>query len=139
MRTFARSLACRVLAVALASGACGGATRPELDQQRAAGAYVLETVRGRGPVSGTFVLTRSGSAERRVRYDATPSGTIPDYVAIGTFRLHPDGTIEFALREDGGRSPYIWPPRGQHSGSRFSIRYPDPADGPDIVEIYRRQ
>jgi hypothetical protein len=131
-------------AAAVASVDCGETTRPqldprsELDPQIAAGTYVLEAVSGRGPVSGAFVLTGSGGAERRVQY-APPRGTgAREYVATGTFRLRAY-SIDFALREDEGRSPYVWRPRGEWSAGRFNIRHPDPADGPDIVETYRRQ
>lgn len=140
MRVLARPLAFRVAAVVLASAACRGATRPEPDPGLAAGAYTLETASGRGPASGTLVLTAAGGAERRVRYAAKPGGAAPpEYVAVGTFRAYADGTVAFALREDGGRSPYVWPTRGVYSGPRLSIRYPDPADGPDIVETYQRR
>jgi hypothetical protein len=81
------------------------------------------------------VLTSVGGAERRVRY-AAPAGVT--FVATGTFRAYVD-SIEFALREAGGTSSHVWRPRGERSALRFSIRHPDPADGPDIVETYRRQ
>jgi hypothetical protein len=127
---------------AVASGACGKATPADpnlvLDPRLAAGLYVLDAVSGRGPVRGSFVLTSSGGAERRVQY-AAPLGTPGrDYVARGTFQLYAD-RIEFALREDGGRSPHVWRPRAERSAGGFSLRHPDPADGPDIVETYRRQ
>ena len=41
----------------------------------------------------------------------------------------------FSLNETG----YTWPVRGEWRGSSFTIRYPDPADGPDIVETYVRR
>ena len=123
-----------VLLVAAIVG-CRDGTRPELLlPELAAGNYMLASVSGRGPVSGTFVLTMVGGAERRVRY-ATPSGT---YEIAGTFQLRGD-SIEFALVEDAGGTPYVWHVRGARFALGFNIRYPDPADGPDIVETYRRE
>jgi hypothetical protein len=127
---------------AIASIGCGGPTRPSprpaLDPGIAAGTYLLETVTGRGPISGSFVLTRFGGAERRVQYPAPPGTTASVLVAIGVFQVYAD-SIEFALREAGGTSQHLWRVRGERSAERFSIRHPDPADGPDIVETYRRQ
>jgi hypothetical protein len=126
------------LGASVASVSCRSSTQPDLDPRLAAGTYILQTVAGRGPVSGTFVLTAYGSAERHVSYAAPAGGTAPDYSAVGSFRLRGD-SIEFALREDGGRSQYVWNPRGNWSATSFYIRYGDPADGLDIVETYRRQ
>jgi hypothetical protein len=102
------------------------------------GTYVLESVTGRGAASGTIVLAPTGGVVRRVRYarSAVPSA---EYVAVGTFRLSPDGVVELRLREDDGRSPYVWEPRATLGAGVLRIQYPDPADGPDIVESYRRQ
>jgi hypothetical protein len=131
-----------VVVAAVAGIGCRAPTRPAtrqaLDPQLAAGTYVLETVSGRGPISGAFVLTSFGGAERRVQYAAAPGTTAPLLVATGTFQVYAD-SIEFALREAGGTSAYLWHPRGERSAERFNIRHGDPADGPDIVETYRRQ
>lgn len=97
------------------------------------GTYVLESVQGRGPNSGTFELTRSGAAVRRVMYS-----TATEYVASGSYMIVGD-TIHFALRENGGQSQYVWRTRGVVTAVRFNIRHPDPGDGPDIVETYRRR
>lgn len=130
-----------VLAVAastLVTGGCRDTTRPEVNPSVVAGTYVLAAVSGRGPVSGTIVLTAVGGAERRVQYAASGGALGPEYVAVGTFRAQAD-SISFTLREDGGRSPYEWNLRGERLADGFTIRYGDPADGPDIVETYRRQ
>ena len=57
-----------VLAVSMG---CDGksTTRPD----SAAGVYVLESVSGRGPVEGTFILGADGSAQRQVRYPGNSS------------------------------------------------------------------
>ena len=102
------------------------------------GTYTLESVSGRGPASGTMVLSLSGAAERRVRY-ARSSGLTAEYVARGSFRLTGGGAVTFQLREDDGKSPHVWRPRATLSGEVLQLRHPDPADGPDIVESYRRQ
>jgi hypothetical protein len=125
----ARVIFCAFVAlVALASG-CSDVLSPSV----LPGTYVLESVTGRGPSGGTFVLAASGTAERRVHY-----ASATEYVAVGTYRTDAD-TIRFALRENNGQSEYVWQVRGILAGDRFSIRHPDPADGPDIVETYRRR
>jgi hypothetical protein len=102
-----------------------------------AGTYALESVSGRGPVSGTLVLFATGQAERRVRYRLPDGGLSPEYVARGSFELQAGGVLDLALREDDGRSPYVWRPRATLTGDVVELRHPDPADGPDIVDSYR--
>ena len=58
-------------------------------------------------------------------------------MAIGTFTLTTD-SIHFALREDGGKSAYVWRVHGSRTGDSFTIRYPAPADG-WVTESYRRR
>lgn len=112
-------------------GACDDATAP-LNPSDAAGTYLLESVSGRGPVSGSFILKPDGTAERRVRYAGTPE----EDVYVGSFEItSPD--IVFSLHPQPPAA-YVWTLHGEWSGERFSIRYPDPADGPDIVETFRR-
>lgn len=123
-----RLLASLALAVAVA---CDDATAP-LNPSQAAGTYVLESVSGRGPVSGSFILNSDGTAERRVRY----VGQTAEDVHVGSFEIvTPD--IVFSLHPLPPAA-YVWTLHGEWSGARFSIRYPDPADGPDIVETFRR-
>jgi hypothetical protein len=104
-----------------------------------AGTYVLKLVSGRGPVTGTVTLSVAGEAERRVRYQQSGGDLSPEYVARGSFQPRADGTIDLQLREDGGRAPFVWRPLAQLDGDVLRMRYPDPADGPDIVEMYERQ
>ena len=130
MRHLHRSRSALVLALVLA-GACSDATAPTPVQ--AAGVYSLESVSGRGPVAGSFTLTADGRAERRVRYATDPT----EIVFIGSFTV--DGaTIAFNLVPGTMPAAFVWPVGGQWLGSQFTIKYPDPADGPDIVETYRR-
>jgi hypothetical protein len=82
-------------------------------------------------------LSLYGAAERRVRYARPTGGLSAEYVARGTFRLTGGDAVTFQLRE--GESPYVWRPRATLSGEVLQLRHPDPADGPDIVESYRRQ
>lgn len=103
----------------------------------AAGTYVLTSVNGRGPDSGSLTLSAAGQAERRVRY-AQGSGTSPEYVARGSYQVGTDGIIDLRLREDDGRSEYEWRPMARLTGRAVELRHPDPADGPDIVERYER-
>ena len=97
---------------------------------------MLESVAGRGPASGSFVLTSDGQATRRVRY-AVSQGLSPEDVAVGTFALLPNDSIRFSLRENAGTSAYVWTVRGTRSAERFSIQYPDPGDG-TVIETYSR-
>jgi len=119
-----------VLAVALAA-ACSDSTAPT--PEHAAGVYTLESVSGRGPTSGSFTLTADGRAERRVRY----ANIANEIVYICSFQL--DGaTIAFNLIPGTMPADFVWPVSGQWLGSQFTITYPDAADGPNIVEGYRR-
>jgi hypothetical protein len=117
-------------AVLLLTTACGDedTTLPA----GAAGTYLLESVSGRGPVEGTFILGADGWAQRQVRY----SGNSSLSVMVGSWRIEA-GEIAFGLQTNPTNA-YMWPVRGEWRGSGFTIRYPDPADGPDIVETYRR-
>ena len=132
MRPRLPSLRSIALAVVVAV-ACSDGTTPVTPVQ-VAGVYTLESVTGRGPESGTFTLTADGRAERHVRFAVTGPY---DYVATGSFEIDA-GEISFALIHAGTPSVYVWPVHGEWRGSSFTIRYPDPADGPDIVETYRR-
>jgi hypothetical protein len=128
-----------VLAVVIALlAACRDGDGAGVSPRLVAGTYALASVSGRGAVSGTMALSIGGGAVRRVRY-AQPGGALSaEYVARGTFRLSRDGSVELQLREDDGRSPYVWQPHASLIGGVLALRYPDPADGPDIVESYRR-
>ena len=102
------------------------------------GTYSLESTSGRGPAAGTVTLSPLARAERRVRYALADGRLSTEYVARGTFRVAGDGTVDLRLREDDGRSAHVWRPRTQLIGGVLRLRHPDPADGPDIVESYRR-
>ena len=134
LRTSLR-LALVTSAIAVGAGCHEGITSAPATPADAAGDYVLQTVIGRGPATGEFILTADGRAERHVRY--VVSGAF-EYVATGTFEIDA-GEISFALVQAGTPSVYVWPVRGEWRGSSFTIRYPDPGDGGDIVETYRRR
>ena len=120
-----------VAAAVLAFGTgCDGKSTTQPDA--AAGTYVLESVSGRGPAEGTFVLGADGAAQRYVRYAGSSSLS----VMVGSWRIEA-GEIVFGLQANPINA-YMWPVRGEWRGTGFTIRYPDPADGPDIVETYRR-
>jgi hypothetical protein len=122
-------------AVAFLGGGCRDATGSVGSPSDVAGTYMIDPSTSRGVAAGTLVLSSLGTAERRVEY---APGTAP-HVAIGTFQLHRDNVIRFALREDSGRSPYEWRPYGIRAPNRITITYPDAADGPDTVESYTRR
>lgn len=122
-----------VAALMVATACHGEATGP--GNSLVAGNYALASVSGRGPVSGSLVLSPTGQAERRVRF--TQVNGSAELVARGTYQALPGGIIELALREDDGRSAYVWRPTAALVGNAVELRYPDPADGPDIVERYQ--
>jgi len=123
-----------VTVLMLATACHGESTGP--GNALVAGTYALASVSGRGPASGSLTLTTTGQAERRVRF--TQVAGSPEYVARGTYTVRPGGVIELQLREDDGRSQYVWRPAAVLVGGAVELRYPDPADGPDIVERYER-
>lgn len=124
------------LLVALSLGAaCSDSATAPATPVEAAGTYTLVSVSGRGPTAGTFILTGEGAATRSVTYPA--SASTAQSVMTGAYTLDGAGGILFTLSESP-ISSYLWPVRGEWSGSAFSISYPDPADGPTIVETYRR-
>jgi len=110
---------------------------PDHDQwEDAAGTYVLESVSGRGPATGTITLESNGSVYRQAHF--TSQGSPFDQRLIGTFRIDGD-SIAFMLRPSESPSEFVWPVTGQWLGTEFTLQYPDPADGPDVVERYRKQ
>ena len=115
--------------------ACGDSTTTPVTSSEAAGVYTLASVSGRGPATGTFVLSAEGAATRSVTFPA--SGGAVESVMTGAYTLDGAGGIFFTLSESP-LSSYMWPVRGEWRGASFSISYPDPADGPDVVETYRR-
>ena len=134
-----RSLALVVRLSVVGLLACGDGDGMALDPVLAPGTYVLESVTGRGPIVGSIILTAAGGAERRVRYAQPGGGLSSEFIASGTFSLGAGGEVDLRLREDSGRSPHVWRPRATLAGALLRLRHPDPADGPDIIESYRRR
>jgi hypothetical protein len=104
-----------------------------------AGTYVMTTVSGRGPVTGSLSLSPLGDVVRRVHYRQSSGELSPEYIARGRFQVRADGTVDLRLREDDGRSPHEWRPLARLNDGVFTLRHPDPADGPDIIETYERE
>lgn len=108
-----------------------------------AGIYDLRSVTGtigmlETPVGGRITLTVTRAAERRLTYQIDTQGTLRELVARGTYQLTDSG-VELALREDDGRSDYVWRVRAELlSDGGLRLTYPRPADG-IIVELYRRR
>ena len=86
-----------------------------------------------------MVLTSGGQVERKVRYRQPDGSLSSEYVALGTFHVTETSSLEIGLHEDGGKSPYIWKPLATLRDGVLSLEYPDPADGPNIIEMYKRQ
>jgi hypothetical protein len=103
------------------------------------GTYVLESVSGRGPGSGSLILTHQGYAERRVRFRQANGGLSKEYIAHGTVAVRGDNTLELELREMDMASDLLWTPGARVIDRGVEIRYPDPGDGADIIETYRRK
>ena len=118
------------------AAACADMSTSPVTPVQAAGVYELASVTGRGPSSGTMTLGADGTVERSVQYAWLAPQTA--YSAVGTYTLDAQG-IAFSLREGTSSGFYVWPVRGEWQGSGFTIRYPDPADGPDIIETYARR
>jgi len=121
-----------VLAIASVVVSCRNDVQPD---QSIRGNYVLDSVTGRGPATGSLSFV-AGKVIRRVRYTQPDGSLSGEYVAIGTFSNSGTNTIEFNLRENGGSSPYVWTVSGMMDQGLLSLRYPDPADG-WIIERYR--
>lgn len=123
----------------LALSACEGGVAPGPSPSEVAGTYVMISVAGRGPVTGRLTLSPSGDVVRRVRYRQSNGELSSEHIARGTFLVRADGSVDLRLREDDGRSTFEWKPLARLSDGVFTIRHPDPADGPDIIERYERQ
>ncbi|MDQ4080194.1 MAG: hypothetical protein M3125_05490 [Gemmatimonadota bacterium] len=126
-----------ILPLALVACERGVAAGPPASE--VAGIYTMTTVSGRGPVTGSFTLTPSGDAVRRVRYRQSDGALSAEHVARGSFLVRADGSVDLRLREDDGRSRYEWRPLARLNAGVFVMRHPDPADGPDIIETYERR
>jgi len=74
-----------------------------------------------------------------VRYATAVADSTREYVVTGAFELRTDDTIDLLLNESCGTSVCVWNVRGTRTADRFTLTYPDPADGPPITETYRRQ
>jgi hypothetical protein len=122
-----------VLAIASVVVSCRNDVQPD---QSIRGTYVLDSVTGRSPATGSLLFLATGQVIRRVRYTQPDGSLSGEYVAIGTFSNSGTNTIEFNLRENGGSSPYVWTLSGMMDQGMLSLRYPDPADG-WIIERYR--
>jgi hypothetical protein len=107
-----------------------------------AGTYSLQSVNGtpvplpgvNAPVAGTITLSAFGHAERRISYTIDAQGTVQEFVATGTYQLI-GSELRLALREGSS----VWTPSATLAGSSITLAYPHPADGPDIVELYRQR
>jgi hypothetical protein len=102
------------------------------------GTYVLRSVDETPvPLSAiqppTIVLATPSSAVRRSTYRVCAMGSVHEAVAVGTFHLQ-GTTLELALRN----GDLVWRLRGELVGERITLRYADPASGPDIVALYER-
>ena len=113
-----------------------------LPPSNVAGTYVLEAVNGtpvplpgiNAPVGGTITLTAAGNAQRRISYTVDSQGTVREFVAAGTYQLN-GSDLRLALQQGSS----LWSPAASLVGTSITLTYPNPADGPDIVELYRER
>ena len=124
----------RALLLAAALAACSD--DPTVPPSQAAGTYVLESVSGPGPSTGTFTLTADGRADRQARF--TSQGSSVDQHLVGSFRID-GGMIAFNLIPSGTSVNFFWPVTGQWLGTEFTITYADSAGSASITERYRKQ
>lgn len=118
--------------------ACSGSLNPP----DVSGTYALRSVNGvQVPlpgvnvlVSGAITLTPFGDAHRSVTYRIAADGTVRSFVANGSYRAQ-DALLQLTLHE----GTYDWHPTTSYAGGTLTLRYPAPADGPDVVEVYQRQ
>ena len=107
-----------------------------------AGTYRLVTVNGTPVplpgvnvlVDGSMTLTSQGEVERRVRYRIDAQGQVREFDDRGTFQLQ-GSVLKLALHQEAN----IWTPSALLIGTTLRLRYPDPGDGPDIVEFYEQE
>ena len=131
----------RTLAALALAALIAGCTE-SIGPAEVAGTYELATVRGvpvptpgaASILGGTVTLTTFGSVERRMRYRDSAGGAERVDAASGTF--HREGQVLHLALNYGG---YVWSPSAAIVGSALTIQYPNPADGPDIVELYHRR
>lgn len=126
------------LLAALAVAACGDALGPA----DAAGTYHLQLADppaadpGYRASAGTLVLGADGRAAWHVEYAQAGRGAVA-YDYRGTFVLRRD-SVHLALTQPSARTEGVWRPAGVRQGALLTFRYGHPADGPDIIEVYRR-
>jgi len=120
----------------VAIAACNDTSGPGLFSPFVAGTWDLVSSTGSPYTSGRLVLTAAGGAELRLSgsYSGEPVNTEYD----GTFRLERDGRVQFSFVEPPVSSRPNWMPSGSIEGDHLEIRYPNPADGPDIVLAFVR-
>jgi hypothetical protein len=145
--SFSRSRSVAVAAALVAellAVACGAASRSQQPLD-VAGDYGLESVSGAtvpttglgAILRGTLTLAPNGSATRRVTYQLSGVAPEKEFIARGTFAIAGD-SILLALVEDAAHPERVWRPRAILESGELTLRYPHPADGPDIVEVFRR-
>jgi len=135
--------------LALAASLLLACDHDALDPSAVRGHYRLVSVNGNpvpypqgvgGPVGGSLTLTWPGIAERRITYRVGEAQALQELVATGKYSVN-GSRLELELMErlpNGQKLGYVWRPRATIVGDTITITYPDPADGPDIVEKYVR-
>lgn len=123
--------------MAAASVSCSG--DEGVLQPIASGTYQLSSVTGRGATTGSITLSASNAVERRARYTDARGVISPEYVQTGTYVRAGSDRLVFQVRENGGDSALVLTIIAAVSGNALTIEFYDPADGPKIVETYRRE
>lgn len=139
MKSISRTLAAFLLPLLIG---CSGTTEPGISAE-AAGRYLLMAVNGdalpapgpKGAQQGELILTIDGIAVRRVVYATGYPDLTETSVAVGSYRLQ-GSTLDLRLREANGTAESLWSPAATYDRGTITLSHPDPADGPDIEEVY---
>jgi hypothetical protein len=135
------------IAALVAIAACGGVESDDslgtVTPAAVVGTYQLVSVNGRAVptaglgavLAGSIVLAADGRATRTIRHQLSGVAAERDFVSTGTFTATSDRVV-FALIEDPARPGLVWRPDAALVDGVLTLRYPNPADGPEIVEVY---
>ena len=111
-----------------------------------AGTYALVTVSGQpvptaGPsavLSGVIVLGAYGGGTRRVQYATAAAPGIVEDASAGTFAVRGDSVV-LNVTVLAARPPAVARLAAARQGATLTLRFGSPVDGPDVVEVYRRE
>lgn len=121
--------------------ACDDVAAPAATSEDVSGRYLMMGAEGHplpldapdASQGGEITLTLDGIAVRRVFFSVHPDPRVEEY-GIGTYRT--DGNVLDLRLRDVYQDEHVWTPGATLEAGVITLRYPNPADGPDIVETY---